>query len=244
MRILVFIIIITSCLKSYCNPNSFFNNFNEERLFIGENDTVIFDFKSATVNGSKISIPILINTDEKIFSVDFSFNFNQTLLKLDTITKAVPEMEMTYFINQSDKKLRLTSFNLKEIKTDKKVFTINFTMIGNTIRQSDIFNINSFLNGDGCSTKLTPNTIVRTSSNDFNIDEHILIYPNPTSDYVNIRANQKINLVIYDSLGRLVLDRVRNENDPIDISHLEDGAYLLFISQPNGNTSYKKIIKI
>ena len=76
------------------------------------------------------------------------------------------------------------------------------------------------------------------------IEMEISIYPNPTSDYINISATEKLRINIFDASGKLVeiVDMLGNE-DQIDISHLSRGAYT-FMFQSNGQlVKTVKIIK-
>jgi hypothetical protein len=58
---------------------------------------------------------------------------------------------------------------------------------------------------------------------------HITIYPNPTSEMVYIDGNYtQLKVVIYNFLGKEVLHK--SITNSIDISHLENGIYILQLS--------------
>jgi len=64
-------------------------------------------------------------------------------------------------------------------------------------------------------------------------------YPNPASDLVHF--SKSVNSVkIYDTTGRLVLQKEKNNLEEINISNLESGIYFL---QMNGNPTTFKVIK-
>lgn len=68
------------------------------------------------------------------------------------------------------------------------------------------------------------------------------MYPNPTADFINIKAKTAIsNVKIYSTLGRLVKD-VTAENR-IDISDLSAGYYIVKIQDELGHLGVKKLIK-
>ena len=68
------------------------------------------------------------------------------------------------------------------------------------------------------------------------------IYPNPTADFINIKAKTAISSVkIYSTLGRLVKD-VTAENR-IDISDISAGYYIVKIKDELGHLGVKKLIK-
>jgi len=57
----------------------------------------------------------------------------------------------------------------------------------------------------------------------------ISIYPNPTSDMVYIDGNySQLKVVVYDILGKEILNK--SITNSIDISHLDNGVYILQLS--------------
>ncbi len=70
--------------------------------------------------------------------------------------------------------------------------------------------------------------------------QDLKVYPNPTSDVINITATQTIDKVeIYDILGKLVLKT--STTNQIKISQLTQGVYLMKI-QANNEAITKKIV--
>ena len=84
------------------------------------------------------------------------------------------------------------------------------------------------------------------------IDVSIInVYPNPTSEYINIEtsSNKKIkSLYLYDAIGRAVLELPQNafgENQQsyvINISHLAQGVYTMMLVTDDLQTHAEKII--
>jgi agmatine/peptidylarginine deiminase len=78
--------------------------------------------------------------------------------------------------------------------------------------------------------------------NDFH-KEVIAIYPNPASEYINVKLPLTSGKIfIYNTVGQLVYSKIINtKNTHIDISNFETGVYLLrYIDQ--SNTSTQKLI--
>ncbi len=68
------------------------------------------------------------------------------------------------------------------------------------------------------------------------------IFPNPASDFINIKSDEKIKSVkLYSASGSLVKTE-NNEFSRIDVSNLPKGNYLISIETDSG-TETKKIIK-
>ena len=67
-------------------------------------------------------------------------------------------------------------------------------------------------------------------------DNHISIYPNPTTNYIKVSGvlNSE-TYVIFDMMGRQLQNGVLNINDTINVENLATGKYLLQFS--NGATS-------
>lgn len=72
----------------------------------------------------------------------------------------------------------------------------------------------------------------------------ILIYPNPTSEIVNIRANNNATIQaveVYNNLGQQVLSS-KNQS-VLNVSNLSNGIYYIKAKDSNNNTSTQKLIK-
>ncbi len=68
----------------------------------------------------------------------------------------------------------------------------------------------------------------------------VSIFPNPTSDFINIKTENKVESVeIFDYSGKLLLQQ---KSKKINIQHLNQGNYLLKITTDKGSLT-KKIIK-
>lgn len=69
----------------------------------------------------------------------------------------------------------------------------------------------------------------------------IKVFPNPTSNYVNINSKDKIKQIsLYDITGKKIL--ITLNNNSIDLKELPEGSYFLSVETAKG-TAVKKIIK-
>ena len=76
---------------------------------------------------------------------------------------------------------------------------------------------------------------------DVDLDEAILIFPNPASQFLNIENTNNIEaLSVYNTMGKLVLREVQ-DNELIDVSELNSGLYFVRIVF-NNHEIVKKII--
>ena len=68
---------------------------------------------------------------------------------------------------------------------------------------------------------------------------NFLIYPNPTTDYINIDCSSFENVFIYNILGKELTKETSNR---INVSSLSKGVYFIKVSD-GINSSTKKFIK-
>jgi len=68
----------------------------------------------------------------------------------------------------------------------------------------------------------------------------LIIYPNPTSDYITISNDKVKEAVIVDFAGKTLL---KSTSKTIDLSNLPKGVYILNATLENGKSISKKIIK-
>ncbi len=98
----------------------------------------------------------------------------------------------------------------------------------------NIIGIAKYLGGDTC--EISP--VVEQE-----VAVPILIYPNPTSDLININTREgHSELKIFDTLGQLLLTKNINTQSSIDVSQLKAGIYLLSIESENGKV-VKRFVK-
>lgn len=90
-----------------------------------------------------------------------------------------------------------------------------------------------FINGGLLETLVIQQPVLQNS---------IVVYPNPTSETINISSTIPINKIeLYDFLGKLVL--TTKEVNKVKINQLETGTYFLKLISEKGNVIKKIIIK-
>ncbi len=103
----------------------------------------------------------------------------------------------------------------------------------------------NFINGaipNGTVYRFIPQNI--NSITDFNSMD-VTLYPNPSKHTINIEINDTIfieKIEIYNGLGKVV-SSFKNNNTPIDISHLSNGIYFIKIKDNEDNFIVKSFIK-
>jgi len=72
------------------------------------------------------------------------------------------------------------------------------------------------------------------------------IFPNPTSDVLNIRTStfENVTYTLYDALGKLVIqDKLSSVQTPIQVNQLAPGAYSLTLNNDTQNLKTFQLIK-
>ena len=78
-----------------------------------------------------------------------------------------------------------------------------------------------------------------------NIENNISVYPNPTTDVINININNSDNIYnaqIINITGKLIFSEIINNNTVVSIKNQPSGVYFVKITT-NNNTIVKKILK-
>ncbi|WP_299129034.1 LamG-like jellyroll fold domain-containing protein [uncultured Winogradskyella sp.] len=98
---------------------------------------------------------------------------------------------------------------------------------------------NTFSQRDAANVFTTACTLL--SVEEFDAVNDLIIYPNPTSSFINIETKFEFkNAVIYSILGKEVL---QISSKSINISELNNGVYLIKVKDENGNISIKRFVK-
>jgi N-acetylmuramoyl-L-alanine amidase len=81
---------------------------------------------------------------------------------------------------------------------------------------------------------------------DYEFQNQITIYPNPSSDLINISSNYNLDinkLYVYDLNGRLLKTKEGNDLNKLNISELTNGIYLLKIVNNENKQAVFRIVK-
>ena len=81
---------------------------------------------------------------------------------------------------------------------------------------------------------------------DFAPNYEAIIFPNPTSDVLNIRTSsfENVTYTLYDAQGKLVMqDILSAEQTPIQVGQLAPGSYSLTLNNETQNLKTFKLIK-
>ncbi|MBO4307737.1 MAG: T9SS type A sorting domain-containing protein [Bacteroidales bacterium] len=99
-------------------------------------------------------------------------------------------------------------------------------------------------NGSCSSTASTTITVDGSISIDAVNESTIRLYPNPANSTITIEGQNIIHVDILDLVGRKMTEReIKDISTSIDISMLNDGFYLLIVTDASGNKTIQKFVK-
>lgn len=81
---------------------------------------------------------------------------------------------------------------------------------------------------------------------DFSPDYSASVYPNPTSEILNIRVTvfENVTYALYDAVGKLLLQgKISGEMTELNVGQLPSGNYSLTLKNENQNLKTFKLIK-
>jgi len=107
------------------------------------------------------------------------------------------------------------------------------------------------MNSNGCDNWAVKNYYINvtdpTNTVELSEKEEFSIYPNPTSDLITIKFNDKVEsryFLLHDATGRIVLQKLINNSLTIDISNIPPGIYFYEVRETQGAKVFGKLVKI
>ncbi len=78
---------------------------------------------------------------------------------------------------------------------------------------------------------------------DETVAQEIAVFPNPTSDRINIKAEGLQNVTVYDMMGQKIVSYlVLSDDFVMDVNDFESGLYLFVVQLKNGQTATQSVI--
>ncbi|WP_395042897.1 T9SS type A sorting domain-containing protein [Flavobacterium sp.] len=122
-----------------------------------------------------------------------------------------------------------------------KIKSKNDLVVGDSVSKTAniFFDYNAPINTDPTETifQALSNTV-------FNLDESIVLYPNPVNSIININCKNSIKTIeLYDVQGRILQTILENDNtSTIDITNKSNGIYFVKITTEIGS-KVEKVVK-
>lgn len=168
-------------------------------------DTVFFDLTNAIYSTNKVEVPVFIKSDDQIFALDFSTQFDLNKLTYDSLINLTPSLSPLAWYNANDSTLRMTSFSLSQLSNNTTLVHIRFTIsAGQTLSEADFDVKNMLLNGEACSWYIIDpmNTSIPDYSAEINATR---VFPNPCAGSFNIEIPFRSEFMITTLNGQVVV---------------------------------------
>jgi hypothetical protein len=207
---------------------------------IDELDTVVFDINAGNFNSDFIEFPVSIVSDDSIYSLDFSFEFNSLNYIYDTIYPLISPIQYLGHFNDQDLRFRFTSNSLVIYPTLAPIVFVGFNILDFSFCELNFFEPKAYLNGDKCSVKITacPNpTLIEK------IEASKLVYPNPVIDELFLAQPEGSKVSISDNLGKMVFEKFNHEtSSSISMDQFSAGVYFLKLETSSSIETFKIIV--
>ncbi len=216
------------------------------------------------ISGSHLAVGFKLNAPDTLSSVDIYFNtslngsnFKDFFICVWSSENGLPKdiiYKTEQLMPQSDSLNRFVRYVLEErVALSEGLFFISLQTKGNdylnigfdrntnssqyTYSKTTSVWLQSFEKG---SVMLRPYFGYKAVGLEEVKDHNIMVYPNPTCSELNLRNCNGTTKNLFDLTGRLVL---QSKYERIDISHLENGIYILRVSDKGRMIYTTKIIK-
>jgi len=231
------------------NTGTGFNN-NVSAIKLQADGKILVGGGFTSYNGGAVNRIIRLNSDgtkDNSFNPGIGFNTWVETIQLQTDGKILVGGDFTQFNDVAENRLiRLntdgskdTSFNTGIGFNNNAVYAIELLDDGKILVGGQFISYN----GDNSSAFLIAlHTEQSLSSNSFNLDKTVVVYPNPVKDILNLQLNNfstMQSVKIYDLQGKIILE---DKNNIINVSNLAKGLYIVKVETEEREFS-KKFIK-
>ena len=209
-------------------------------------DSVIFNFSTATISSIYVDFPISFRSDDSIYALDFSFQYNTSNVEFDTLFNLTTGLQYLYHYNVNDSTFRFTSNKLTPISNDSAVIVLRFKTFTGQMCANDIYSTSTYLNGEISSHQLFGCIV----SEVYEINEKDIstsVFPNPSVtefSYRFMHSKSFDEIRMFNSKGELVKIEITDIYQPINIQSLAPGLYIVeFLNKSSGYKKHEKFVK-
>ena len=215
--------------------------------------------------GNLVELPVKVKTNGiELSSLQFGFEYNDTLLEFKGVTSSAGAMKWITYINPNDSEVDWGGFdptnNTNTLKDGDNVVTLQFLALQpqNLWEASPLYTTRKFAgNTTSKDLTLTPTNgilqVLKMEGGEILNGNNMEVYPNPYQDEVTItfKVEETTNatLSVYDMVGRKLVTILDTQipngiyNYTEDLGQLEPGVYVVKLTVENGTPSFKKIVK-
>ena len=218
--------------------NGSYASYTADGLLKSEDALITIDLSQAVINGNKVTVPLVITSDEPVNALDLAFEFNESKLSFDNVSELAQNIEAESFFNQNDRTFRYSAYTLENFKLNQSVALISFESTDGTINKKDFHSLMGLLNGKPVDVSFEKAGI--TSS----ILDRISIYPNPSNGNFTVVSSEDVNIEILEMSGKLLkeVSVKSNQEQAINLDNVSAGVYLIRVFNQNSSSTQRIVI--
>jgi hypothetical protein len=218
--------------------NGSYASYTADGLLKSEDALITIDLSQAVINGNKVTVPVVITSDEPVNALDLAFEFNESKLSFDNVSELAQNIEAESFFNQNDRTFRYSAYTLENFKLNQSVALISFESTDGTINKKDFHSLMGLLNGKPVDVSFEKAGI--TSS----ILDRISIYPNPSNGNFTVVSSEDVSIEILEMSGKLLkeVSVKSNQEQAIDLDNVTAGVYLIRVFNQNSSSTQRIVI--
>ena len=230
---------------------------NDSALLPGEStnlSTSDIYFEDQLLNAGEVyEIPFFSNAQIDAQGVEIKFNYDPTLLTIEDVTSDLFDTKMYYTVDQTLGTLTVIAVDAEEthlLDATEALFTITAKSEENSILHYGLdFHTEhrQYILGENYELYIANGDIQNdiSSTNNQNFVEGITVFPNPTSDFINIDLSETtiandFSVTMYDAAGKRVL--VSQNQTSVSVTKLNQGMYIMYLS--SGDLYYSQAVSI
>ncbi|WP_299834080.1 T9SS type A sorting domain-containing protein [uncultured Tenacibaculum sp.] len=208
-------------IEAFINLNKFISTGNQ--LVNNVNFTSNKSLSSIAISNASNLDNIIIGDNNNLTSISIQL----------TSIKSLDVSGATSLLNLRLQNNELTSLNIRNGNNTNMALMGTVNLLGNNLSCVQIDNgltppTNGTLNWSYDSTTQFSTNCSTLSTESFNYKSKIIVYPNPSSEFIQIDGlNDLKSLKIYSLTGRLLYNNLVFENKKVKIDHLSSGIYYL-----------------
>ena len=206
--------------------------------------TIYLNLDQATVGAGYIDIPVSFNSPEKVVSLDFAVQFNESEIlyeKVATSNSHLSDAMANYA--HDDKTLRFTSNSNVAYEQNKMIASIRFLILDGAFQHADFYGMSGYLNGKPVRMETKGMIIAGIISNS---NTNVQVYPNPADRVINVIAPERADIELMDLEGKQIIMRATvnaNEKKEINTTKVANGTYLLKVYNDHFVSTQRIVIK-
>ena len=202
-----------------------------------EADYILVDLGNVIVEGTKVSVPVSIVSEELVNAFDLALGLNENTLSYVSMEDTQLGSSSAAFYNENDKTFRHTSFNVNNFSANARVAFFTFETVDGTISEKDFTSELALLNDKSVEVRFTKSADLVTNSVD--------IYPNPSNGMFTVTSKVDGRVDIVDVTGKLVHPGVivkANQMIEVNMPELSSGVYFVRMYSNNSMTTERIVI--